>query len=108
MATRPDFDPSVYESRELAELNRPIHALAWDMIEAEQACSTASKARVSREVYAPLEAAMIAARAAHRAALDELDIAVAAYCERAEAAGGLDAYLGVVEPADTAQLALAI
>lgn len=109
MTTRPDFDPTVYESPELAELNRPLHALAWDMIEAEQVCTAASRAHVSRDVYAPLEAAMFAARDAHRVALDQLDIDVAAYCDRVEAAGGLDAYLGVVAADDSAdQLALVL
>jgi len=106
--TRPAFDPSVYESAELAELNRPLHALAWDMIEAEQACTAACRAHASREVYAPLEAAMFAARKAHSEALDKLDAEVAAYCERVEAAGGLDAYLGRVEEVDDSQHALAL
>lgn len=109
MTTRPAFDPSVYESAELAEINRPVHPLAWDMIEAEQACTAASRARVSREVYQPLEAAMFAARAAHREALDLLDVQVAAYCDRIEAAGSLDAYLGREIASDaTDQLALAV
>lgn len=108
MSTRPDFDPTVYESPELAELNRPLRSLAWDMIEAERACDAARKARVSREVYQPLEDAMFAATAAHRAALDELDIALAAYCDRIEAAGGIDAYLGRVEVEDNRQAAFAI
>lgn len=108
MTDRPAFDPSGYESAELAELNRPIHAIAWDMIEAENAARAASNAHASREIYQPLEAAMFAARAAHRTALDALDIEVAAYVERIEAAGGLDAYLGHVEAADDSQLALTL
>jgi hypothetical protein len=108
MSDRPAFDPSVYESPELAELNRPIHALCWDMIEIERELDKARNARVSRDVYAPLEARYFAARDAHRAALDALDIAVAAYCDRIEAAGGLDAYLGRVDADVADQLDLAV
>lgn len=108
MTARPEFDPSVYESPELAELNRPIHALAWDLIEAERALYAARNARAPAAIYDPLEAAYFAARKAHEEALAILDIQVAAYCDRIDAAGGLDDYLGRGEEADTSQLALLI
>lgn len=91
---RPAFDPSGYESPELAQLNVPLHPLAWDLIEVEHEIHAATKAHAPASIYNPIEARYLAARKAHEAALAQLDIDVAAYCERVEAAGGLDAYLG--------------
>lgn len=104
--TRPAFDAAGYESPELAEFNRPVHAICWDMIEAEKALEAARVAHVSDAIYTPLETVFLAARKAHNDALDVLDAQVAAYVDRIEAAGGLDAYLGRVEAADESQLAL--
>lgn len=106
MADRPAFDPTGYESPELAELNRPHHAIAWDLIEAERAVDAARRAFAPKAVYDPLFTVYIAAREAHERCLTQLDIEVAAYCARVEAAGGLDAYLGRTEEADTSQAEL--
>lgn len=84
--TRPIFDPTVYETPELAELNRPLHPLAWDMIEAERALTAMTKARAPREEWDAQLDVVVKARDAHAAALAVLDEQVAAYVARAEAA----------------------
>lgn len=92
--TRPTFNPDNYETAELAELNRPLHDIGWDMIEAERearALNTASP-RPAKELIDAAYARMDAARAAHKAALDILDAQVDAYCERAEAAAAAPSF----------------
>ncbi len=84
--TRPAFDPTVYETPELAELNRPLHALGWDMIEAERALSALTAASAPKAAWDAQFAIVATARSAHAVALDALDVQVAAYCARAEAA----------------------
>lgn len=84
MTNRPEFDPSVYETAELAELNRPLHALAWDMIEAERKLTSLNGA--PRDIWDAQFAIVAEARAKHAAALDHLELEVAAYMERAERA----------------------
>jgi hypothetical protein len=81
MTTRPAFDPSVYETAELGEMNRPLHALAWDMIEAERAERAVPIS--DRAGYEIAFAKMIAARKAHADALAAYDIDLASYLERA-------------------------
>lgn len=98
--TRPTFDPTVYETAELAELNRPLHAIAWDMIEAERAARALNTAtpRPGKVLIDAAYDTMFAARAAHAAALTVLDEQVADYVARQDA---------VVAPAFTdEQLAL--
>ena len=80
---RPAFVPSVYETPELAELNRPIHPLAWDMIEAEQALRSIPIDQ-PEDYKAQLEV-VLAARKAHSDAVDALDIEIEAYCARRDA-----------------------
>jgi hypothetical protein len=81
VTTRPDFDPTVYETPELAEINRPLHSLAWDLIEVERELNAARNAHASAAVYNPIEARYFVARKAHEDALAVYDVAVAAYCE---------------------------
>lgn len=82
MTTRPAFDPSVYETPELAELNRPIHPLAWDMIEAESALTALTQSRAPAAEWDAQFAVVAAARKAHAAALEILDAKLAGYAER--------------------------
>jgi hypothetical protein len=91
MTTRPDFDPAAYETPELAELNRPLHALGWDMIEAEQLLTEMTRNRAPKAEWDAQFEVVTKARAAHSAALDALDVEVAAYCERAERAEAIAA-----------------
>lgn len=96
--TRPDFDPTVYETAELAEFNRPIHPLAWDMIEALSKLTEMTNARAPRAEWDAQFEIVKAARAAHEAALAVLDEQVEAYVARAAASEG--------EAADDDQLPL--
>lgn len=81
MSERPAFDPSVYESPELAEINRPLHDLAWDNIEAMRAYralsardagSAAAHERVM-ETQQAYEAAKVIADKAETAYLERRD-----------------------------------
>jgi hypothetical protein len=80
--TRPTFDPTVYADADLAEINRPMHQLGWDLIEAERALD-ALKAAPKAQWDAAFET-YAAARKAHDAGLLAYDAAIAAYCEAAE------------------------
>lgn len=97
MTTRPAFDPSVYETPELAEINRPIHPLAWDMIEAERKLTELTKANAPRAQWDAQFDIVAAARAAHAAAVDAADVEIAAYLERRER----EAEIAAAQPDDS-------
>jgi len=80
---RPAFDPSVYDTAELAEINRPLHDLAWDNIEAQAAYRALSARDPGIRAAHDL---VMTTQAAHKAASAEADIKLDAYLEAREAA----------------------
>ncbi len=81
--TRPTFDPGVYETPELAEINRPLHDLSWDNIEAQRAYRVLSSRDPS---ISSAHDRVMKTQAAYKVALEIADQQEAEYLARREAA----------------------